>query len=611
MGLGGELLGGFGGSMVYPLTIDPPFATIDVVDGVITSFDFDSVRGPSQVGASWQVDLSSVATIDSDGLVTPTGTVGGEVTIEATSEGEKAQAKVAVQIKSTKNPGNLGGNEIALLDAALANGAAADGAVAWAYPYDKTVFPKGLAGPELMWANATAGDAYLLQLKGPYTEQKIFLKADPPSRFQLDAATWELITESGKGGAVQLKLLRLPAGSSQPTLVAEQTYTIANGSLRGSVYYWAKNLGRVLRIKPGQSGPEDFLLAGGQNGCSTCHTVSANGSTLVIGGDINVSTWDLQTNTAVLSLPSVGKPVRNWAMPAVSPNGAVVIENNAPLPGPPGGSDGMFDAKTGMKLANTGLEGVKLDMPAFSPNSAKIAYVDHATKALGAYDFDPILVLASNPIALIDQGATPIAFPTMSPDGQWIVYHRGSLDSRYGFGDLYMSSSTVPGMEVPLDNASGTTYPFWKGDRDRHYNYEPTFAPLASGGFFWVVFTSRRTYGNRLLGTKNETQQLWVSAIDQTPQAGTDASHPPFHLDGQELNTWNMRGYWALDPCKPEGSSCGTGSECCNQNCVGGVCEMPDPNECAETGNYCEVDGDCCDPLAKCINHICSEPPPA
>jgi len=43
---------------------------------------------------------------------------------------------------------------------------------------------------------------------------------------------------------------------------------------------------------------------------------------------------------------------------------------------------------------------------------------------------------------------------------------------------------------------------------------------------------------------------------------------------------------------------------------VNGICEDPDPNGCAETGNFCMETADCCDPQATCINGFCSEPPP-
>ncbi len=112
------------------------------------------------------------------------------------------------------------------------------------------------------------------------------------------------------------------------------------------------------------------------------------------------------------------------------------------------------------------------------------------------------------------------------------------------------------------------------------------------------------------MGPHPGVKQLWVVAIDQNPQEGVDPSHPGFWVTGQDLNTLNMRGFWALNPCKQVGGACGTGSDCCNQNCDTGVCKEPDPNTCSQTGNHCEKSGDCCDSHASCINNICSEAPP-
>jgi hypothetical protein len=470
----------------------------------------------------------------------------------------------------------------------------------------------------MMWNGGGGEDVYYVHLSGEFIDFEVFTSAPAPSRFTLDAESWTQLTESGQGGPIQVRVARLAPGAVSANVVVDHTWTIANGSLRGTVYYWANSLGRVLRIKPGAAAPEDFLADAGQTGCSTCHAVSANGSTLILGGDIGVNTWDLLTNTPVLDLESVGKQRRNWAMPAISPDGQVVVENNAALPGPPGGTDGMFDAMTGQKIPGTGLDGVMVDMPAFAPNGTKLAYVDHASHGLGVFDYDAATKMVTNGISLVPMGGdgslNAIAFPSMSPDAKWIVYHRGqypdSLDTRFGPGSLYAASVDQPGVEQRLGELNGDAYPFAAGDRDRNYNYEPTFAPLNSGGYAWVVFTSRRTYGNRLTGEKNDVKQLWVAAIDQDPAPGADPSHPAFWVPGQDLGTLNMRGFWALDPCKQVGAGCGTGSECCNQNCVEGICTDPDPNECAEDGNACEVAADCCNPSSECINGICSEAPP-
>jgi len=609
---------GSGGGITGQLVIVPAMASIDVIDGVASGpVDFNATVNGDEVSPSgWVVNLSGIATVDGTGIVNATGNTGGLVTLNAIYNGSTASAQITVNIKKTLNPGGLTQAEIDLLKNPTGG---QDASVVWAYPYNGTVWPQGILAPEMMWNGSGAGDKYWIHLQGPFTEFDVFTLADPPARHPLDPTLWTQLTESGSGGTVDLTMNRLPAGASAANTVIDHDWTVANGSLRGTVYYWANNIGRVMRIKPDAGAPEDFLAAAGiSDNCSTCHSVSANGSTLILGGDVTTSTFDLLTNTTAFSTTTVGKPVRNWAMPAISPDGSTLIENNAALPGPPGGSDGMWDSKTGAKLTGLGLDGIMLDMPAFAPDGSRIAYVDHTSRDLGVYAWDPISKLATSPQTLVAAGAdaslNAIAFPSVSPDAKWIVYHRGaypgSLDTRFGPGSLYLASSETPGADVRLRNANGDDYPFAAGARDLNQNYEPTFAPLNAGGYSWVVYTARRTYGNRLTGDSTLVKQLWVAAIDQDPQPGADPSHPAFRVPGQDIGTLNMRGFWALEPCKQVDEECTSGSQCCNQNCVDGFCEEPDPGGCSETGNACEETADCCDPGATCVNGFCSEPPP-
>lgn len=611
-GSGGGSTGIGGDTIEQPelkFTISPTTATIDVIDGVAAPVQFQGLNNGSAVGASWQVDLSSIAGVDPSGQVTATGQQGGTVTLTGTYAGQTATATINVKLHKTLGDGAVADADKTLLDAA----SDADGAVVWAYPYDKTVFPKGLLAPELMWNGGGADDSYFIHFSGQFIDFKVYTKAAAPSRFTLDEESWKQLTESGQGGSVQIHVARLQPGAPAAAVVIDHSWTIANGSLRGTVYYWANSLGKVVRIKPGAAAPDDFL--GAQDGCTTCHTVSANGSTLINGGDASLTTWDLLTNTKVYDQGSFGAR-RLWSNPALSPDGKVLIVNNdSRVPGPAGAAgaantDGMWTPQTGARIADTGLEGTWLRMPSFSPDGTKIAFVDQATLTLGVYDFDAVNTKASNPVTLIsDPGSNAstdaIAFPYMSPDAKWVAYHRGPIDSRNGPADLYLASVDEPGVEYPLDNLNGATYPFAAGARDLHGNYEPTFAPVNSGGYAWVVFTSRRTYGNRLTGTAAATKQLWVAAIDQNPVPGQEPSHPAFHVPGQDASM-NIRGFWALDPCKQVGGACGTGSECCNQNCEAGVCTEPDVNECSQDGNHCDEASDCCVANSQCINHICS-----
>src|SRR5262249_22034896 len=221
--------------------------------------------------------------------------------------------------------------------------------------------------------------------------------------------------------------------------------------------------------------------------------------------------------------------------------------------------------------------------PAFAPDGSGIAYVDLPCDgaprgALRLIDFDPPSLTATNDRVLVTAGNDPpqscISFPSVGPRGRAVAFARGqgggkrrinhctakdpngnctaSWSDYTNRAQLYLADAKTPGVEVALASLNGDTYPFVAGDRDRRWNFEPTFAPVAAGGYFWVVFTSRRTYGNVLTGDKTMVKQLWVAAIDQSPKPGKDPSHPAFHLTGQAPNL-ALRGYWALAPCKSNG----------------------------------------------------------
>jgi hypothetical protein len=130
------------------------------------------------------------------------------------------------------------------------------------------------------------------------------------------------------------------------------------------------------------------------------------------------------------------------------------------------------------------------------------------------------------------------------------------------------------------------------------------------GGYYWVYFTSRRTYGNIIgnevdeFAEKSKRKKLWVAAIDVDWQSKEDPSHPAFYLPGQELEAGNMRAFAALEPCKADGASCESGGDCCGGFCsqtgTDGAgepvlqCQPPVVGSCSQIGNACKTSADCC-----------------
>jgi hypothetical protein len=187
-------------------------------------------------------------------------------------------------------------------------------------------------------------------------------------------------------------------------------------------------------------------------------------------------------------------------------------------------------------------------------------------------------------------------------------------------------------------DASGAVYLPFGATEEADMNYEPTVLPVAVGGFYWVMFTSRRCYGNTICvggtvaggdskwgspsttdDTPSPRKKIWVSAIDLDYSGKADASHPAFYLDGQEIEAGNMRAYAALEPCKANGASCESGAECCEGFCretsrqADGTpvleCVPPPTNTCSNIDEVCATASDCCVSTYLCINGRCALPP--
>jgi hypothetical protein len=627
---------------VTSLVIEPATAAIEVINGApatqpfkVTGKRADGASADLSGGVTWTVNNFGVGAIRPDGLYTASGEQGGEVTVRASFKGVVATAQLKVKLKILENPGSVLPN----VQTPLKSASAPDAALAWLYPYDGTVFPRGLAAPRLMWNGGAPADAYLVRITSPHFELESYQRGATPSGAVLSEAVWTKFVESTAGNA---DMIVTRHDGTNATLVKRITLKVAPASMRGTIYYWANDRGRVMRIKPGAAAPDDFSQGvlppsatdskGTPHNCTmTCHSVSADGSTLISGGDVFGGTYDLLANAPKLALGTEpGTPERRkWENPAISPDGKVLLRN--------GSAEGLFDTATGALIPGTGFEGVAMWQPAFAPNGARVVYTDYSGgpnhTSLLAIDYDAAQRKAGTPRLLVPAANDParrfIGYPSVSPDGLWAVYQRGTtgLDTRgvcgattcdySNRGDLYLASAVTPNQEIRLAAVNGDGYPFAAGARDLAYNYEPTFAPVAAGGYFWVVFTSRRTYGNLRSQGRESVKLLWVAAIDQNPTPGKDPSHPAFYLPAQEINTLNMRGFWALDPCKGDGQGCATGSECCGGYCDGSggsgakVCRSA-TSTCAQNGDRCEKTSDCCEAGSgtTCINHICSEAPP-
>ncbi len=545
-----------------------------------------------------------------------------------------------------ENPGNVDMGTQGMLK----GGGSADASFAWLYPYDKTVFPRGLTPPTAQFGGTTP-TAFYVHVTFPGMDYTGFYAANSVKGFAFSPAVWTAITDAaGATSAVQVDVTKIAGGQVSGPIT--ETWTIAQGSLKGTIYYetyGSQILGGsgsvgIMKIQPGASMPTPV-----KSGCgNVCHTASADGSTLVanVALDMESASYDLKNNASLIFAATGGFPPMPNSPPAlmftyggIYPDGSFVMTATGYRTftgGFFGGSTApaLYTTKNGIKIAAPGFDGVvqSTGTPAFSPDGKMVAFNASGDAMLGGgstlsvMDFDHATFGFSNGRNVADHGGQTVAWPAFTPDGKWVVYHAGSnqqFETDNGAtADLYFTSSTSATQHRldALDGYQSGSQTSYLPAHDPNLSFAPTVLPEAVGGYFWVVFTSHRSYGNTLASMAagpsgpDTLGQLWVAAFDINATAGQDPSHPAFYLDGQEGQADNLRGFWVLNPCQQDGTSCTSGDQCCGGFCRpgdggGDVCTNTSSG-CSNLYESCTKSSDCCQSNAVCINGKCAQPPP-
>ncbi len=633
------------------LVVQPPTATL-VYNGSPVTQQFTALSNNQPLaGVQWSIDNFALGTIDSSGLFTASGTVGGTGHVTAVKGNASGSATILVQVQLSANPGNVPSGVISQLK----GGGSADSAFKWLYPYDKTLWPRGLTGPLLQFGGSAMQYAWLhVETASKSIVYDGYYGAASPARLDLSSdPIWTTIGNSaGPNDAVSVSVTKMSGG--QVTGPIKETWTFAQGSLKGTVYYnsydskLGNGYGAVLKFKPGNGNTAQLLVGGTSSKCTVCHTVSSNGNVMIAANSTydTGARYDLQNNAA----QSQGRNDYVYNFPALNPDGSVVVSTTSDKIGGMWSSAAshVYDG-SGAQMNGTGFESLVsyAAMPAFSADGKLLAFNNEHQPAMNGaspnneidvLSFDPNAKKFSNLVKLVSDAnaSNLLGWPSFTPDGKLVVYdhHQGTNSEGTNYGTWGAQRSVLEMVDVSsktvypinaLNGLDGSNQPYLPfGADDENRNFEPNVLPLAAGGYFWVVFTSRRQYGNTINSAETGAygqdirKKLWVAAIDINPTPGTDPSHAAFYLPGQEVTAGNMRGFWVLDPCKQNGNSCESGDECCGGFCrqvagpdggVENVC-VPPPNGCSHEFEKCTTAADCCDPGDQCINGFCAIPPP-
>jgi hypothetical protein len=610
---------GSGSGQKQTLTVEPSSAEITVDGELIPSKAFTAKLEGKDVSknVAWFFERPDIGDVKDGSTFLPTGNVGGSGKLVARLSGAEGSATVTVYIKKTIVSG-VSAEQKALLDNPAGG---ADPTLSIIYPFNKTVFPLGVLAPEIQWNGGNVGDAYKLTIKEKHYTYTEYLKNSPPSRHLIEQKYWEGVSASGVGAEsdpVTVTLSRLSGGTAYEP--ATTSWRIAQGRLKGSVYYWElpdacgseNSNGRILRIKPDSAQVDEFYKPGH---CWGCHTVSRDGKTMMATYDTQfpfpMVTLDLTQNPTKLGALTVNSNVRGTFSAFNHTGDKAIISNDASTS--PNVDLKIISTLTG-EVLNPNAMAKGCGEPAWSPDGQKVAAIcnlkgmgwvfdatggDLAVADVGADGFS-----TSNMKTIVTKegGTGRPAYPSFSPGSEWLAFGRPTQGSRStGSGDLWIVGADGTGLKK-LTTAS-------EGGK----SFNPVFAPIRAGGYFWVVFISRRDYGNTLVNANR--QQLWITAISDPP-TGDDPSHPPFYMRGQEGCGKSENAYYAMDPCKEIGESCESGVDCCGKTCVKGegggyVCgDAPESGQCSEDGNACTSDADCCNSSSDCLDGFCTPPIP-
>jgi len=706
-GDGGDTDAGVGDMAMNAFTISPPDQVVVVRTGQpAPTLTYTSTFNGQSVPSSFVLDRGELGSLDGQSGVFVAGSFAGKGHVTATYQGMTAATTLTVQqdIAQTGDPAYTGGQQLGgpggyggvggdgpggptngTQDTTLGSTPTPDATVKLLYPYDGTVFPRGLLAPLIMWNpgghNFDAVRITMQSKSGNYHYVGNFAKpagGRPFTNLPLPGGTWTQMNFSASGEEVTITLTFAEGTTSYGPY--SRKWLIAPATLKGTVYYnsYGTSLltnytgkdsqgryfgGGILGIHPGDTDP--VVVAGANSpvngtgdvtddsGCRVCHSVSAKGNRLVTALGSNYSrssTVDLiaSSETNLVATSQV-------AFSALSPDGNWLFSNSytSANSAPPDTTSRLYDLTTTPPGAlATGVNGLPADLqaalPSFSPDGKHVIFnrfggAGGDGRSLGLIDFDA----GSKTFSMLRTAFTPaaggaVAWPSFFPTSSGAVFEIETDATQYGetrngnHGKLWWID-LASGMTAALDKLNGVGYlPVGADvpgsgtdhDDDTRLNYEPTANPIASGGFVWVVFTSRRMYGNvatlapfisdpRAAGydykTQYTTKKLWVAALDLNAAPGTDPSHPAFYLPAQEIHAGNARGFWTTEPCRMDNTSCESGDECCGGYCRGGgdggalTCTSVLP-VCAQLSERCNQDSDCCpniDGAITCVNNLC------
>jgi hypothetical protein len=336
---------GDGGARCTGLTINPSVVNV-VVTGLSplatspSTLDLNASYSPANcfsglANASWSVDKAGFAAI-TGGVMTLVSAVAGPIGVSAYSAGFQASAQVNV----TTNV--VDASQVTAPVAQLFGTAATQpDALAFLYPYANTVFPRAVAAPIVQWSNGgVKADAVKVTIAYPATGTPTFsvsslLAESSPPQAALNQDAWGYLDQTAAGQDALVSIQRVVGGVLRQPV--SEVIHFGTQPLRGNIFYTEYDVNAwtatIKSAKPYGTTPSQIALP--NSGCNPCHSVAANGSTLVTSnwGNTNTSVAKVNADGTLTGIANMwnatgGQDSRGFAYSAISPDGAYALQGS-------------------------------------------------------------------------------------------------------------------------------------------------------------------------------------------------------------------------------------------------------------------------------------------
>jgi len=395
--------------------------------------------------------------------------------------------------------------------------------------------------------------------------------------FQPDEATWKLLSNAARNRTAEITIRGTRQSGGGVGQSVTNKLSFSQNDMLGGIYYWAASAGGVVRYDFGlrTQKPEAFyngLRAGAL--CVGCHALSRSGKRIAVGmnipGPAMLRALDVGSRGKLFEVGngipgSGGSDFQSW-----SPDGQWLITNEY-------GGLTIRDGETGAVQGKMPLI-APANMPDVSPDGQSVVFARGSWTPCLPPLICPTLSVSNaglftvpfkgkdgfgTPVEIVPAAGSNNYYPSYSPDGRFIVFNRASGESYNAPTARVMVVPAGGGTPVDLAVVNSVLGNSWP-------KWSPFVHKYKGATIMWLTFASARPYGVRTtMGA-----QIWMVPVDVAKlAAGMDPGYPPIRLPFQDVNTDNRIAQWVekIDraPCTmSDTSKCGAGEFCVDGYCT-------------------------------------------